>query len=621
MITVGDLLAILRLRDEMSPALTIAQQNLKQTRASLNDFATAANQLGGRLTAAVTVPIVGIAAASTSLSGQFETITTRMSSLAGVADVDLERVRQRILELAPATGIGPVALADAMMKIASTTTDTKVGLEILEMAAKGAAAGMGDAKAVAGALTAIINSYGSANITAARAADILTQTVKDGGAEAAELAPVLANVVPIAAQLGVSFEEVGANIATLTKLGVPAAEAVTQLASVFTATLKETKQGSEALAEIGMSYDSLRKSIRENGLMETLIQLSETFKGNEEKLTDVFGRIEALRNVMSTAGQQTETYRQVLDNVKNSVGELDKAFEAMNGTQEHTWAQLTAQVQAIAIALGNELAPTLHNLLIAAKPVLEWLVEAVKWFGNLDQSTQTWIIAIVAAVAALGPMLMILGQMATGASALLGVFGAIGGTGLIAAIGTGLVGALNAAGGALGSLVVAFPAATAVVVALTAAVAVGTQAWNLYKESKQRASDAKLQAPIQDRAREIAAQMPGYDPSMSIDQVNGMIAQANMARQAQGRRSGGPVSQGKPYMVGEEGPELFMPGQSGTIVPNGSLGGSRTVVVQSGAVTIQYPIVNDARGLDQLANLLSGKIMKELEYAGARAGG
>jgi phage-related minor tail protein len=31
---------------------------------------------------------------------------------------------------------------------------------------------------------------------------------------------------------------------------------------------------------------------------------------------------------------------------------------------------------------------------------------------------------------------------------------------------------------------------------------------------------------------------------------------------------GGPVSAGTPYIVGEKGPELFMPSSAGTIIPN-----------------------------------------------------
>lgn len=52
-----------------------------------------------------------------------------------------------------------------------------------------------------------------------------------------------------------------------------------------------------------------------------------------------------------------------------------------------------------------------------------------------------------------------------------------------------------------------------------------------------------------------------------------------------GRASGGPVSSGMPYMVGENGPELFVPGAAGTIVPSAS-----------GAGVIMNMVVNvDAR--------------------------
>jgi len=47
------------------------------------------------------------------------------------------------------------------------------------------------------------------------------------------------------------------------------------------------------------------------------------------------------------------------------------------------------------------------------------------------------------------------------------------------------------------------------------------------------------------------------------------------------KANGGPVAGGNPYVVGEKGPELFVPKASGTIVPNNQLGGggSTSVVV------------------------------------------
>ena len=47
------------------------------------------------------------------------------------------------------------------------------------------------------------------------------------------------------------------------------------------------------------------------------------------------------------------------------------------------------------------------------------------------------------------------------------------------------------------------------------------------------------------------------------------------------RASGGPVSMNQPYVVGENGPEVIVPSQSGTVIPNSALGGSNTNFNQS----------------------------------------
>jgi len=51
------------------------------------------------------------------------------------------------------------------------------------------------------------------------------------------------------------------------------------------------------------------------------------------------------------------------------------------------------------------------------------------------------------------------------------------------------------------------------------------------------------------------------------------------------RANGGPVAAGRPYIVGERGPELFVPGASGSIIPNGRTGTVVNVVVNAGVGT------------------------------------
>jgi phage-related minor tail protein len=53
------------------------------------------------------------------------------------------------------------------------------------------------------------------------------------------------------------------------------------------------------------------------------------------------------------------------------------------------------------------------------------------------------------------------------------------------------------------------------------------------------------------------------------------------------RAEGGPVSAGSSYVVGEKGPELFVPHSSGSIVPNGAMGSSGA---GAGGVTVNYNI-------------------------------
>ena len=86
---------------------------------------------------------------------------------------------------------------------------------------------------------------------------------------------------------------------------------------------------------------------------------------------------------------------------------------------------------------------------------------------------------------------------------------------------------------------------------------------------------------------------------------------ANVARiksqSYQAREFGGPVSKGRSFLVGERGPELFTPNQSGNITANNQLGGP---------VNINFNIqANDAQGFDQLLHARRGMIVSMINRA------
>jgi len=83
-----------------------------------------------------------------------------------------------------------------------------------------------------------------------------------------------------------------------------------------------------------------------------------------------------------------------------------------------------------------------------------------------------------------------------------------------------------------------------------------------------------------------------------------------------GLAEGGPVTPGHPYVVGEEGPELFVPSVGGQIIPNGGGGGGMGGGTQS--VTITVPVILDGREVGRGA--ISGTL-DALQTAGVIEGG
>lgn len=75
-----------------------------------------------------------------------------------------------------------------------------------------------------------------------------------------------------------------------------------------------------------------------------------------------------------------------------------------------------------------------------------------------------------------------------------------------------------------------------------------------------------------------------------------------------GRATGGPVSAGRSYMVGERGPEMFVPSSGGRIEQIGG-GGSRNVRV---AIAIQSPSPSDPQVLRQSSRQVARAIRSAL---------
>jgi hypothetical protein len=78
------------------------------------------------------------------------------------------------------------------------------------------------------------------------------------------------------------------------------------------------------------------------------------------------------------------------------------------------------------------------------------------------------------------------------------------------------------------------------------------------------------------------------------------------------RAKGGPVTGGSPYIVGERGPELFVPGAGGTIVPNDKLGGGGDVNIVVNVDASGSSVEGNEQEGQQLGRVIAAAMQAEL---------
>jgi len=89
------------------------------------------------------------------------------------------------------------------------------------------------------------------------------------------------------------------------------------------------------------------------------------------------------------------------------------------------------------------------------------------------------------------------------------------------------------------------------------------------------------------------------------------------------KAAGGPIKGGRPYIVGERGPELIIPNQNGTVIPNNKLGGGAVVVNQTINVTtgIQQTVRAEVLGLlPQIQEASKAAVLDAKRRGGSFAG-
>jgi len=261
-------------------------------------------------------------------------------------------------ELSVQFGEATSTLSKGLYDILSASIPPAEALDVLEVAARAAAAGITDTGVAADAITTILNSYGMSADKAEEVSDKLFATVLRGKTTFAELAPSIGKSASLASIAGLSFDDLGASISTMTRAGIRVDEAMTSINGILNAFIKPAEESVAVAKQFNLTLDTnTLKTIGLTGVMEKLTDAT------AEQLAAIFPNIRGLKGIaaaMGDAAGYAEDYALIL----NSVGLTQDAFEKQSATLSFKINQLKMSFSVIATTIGDALIPVVELMVV-----------------------------------------------------------------------------------------------------------------------------------------------------------------------------------------------------------------------------------------------------------------
>ena len=337
--------------------------------------------------------ILGIGKLTKSVAG-FETAMAEVSTLVDTSVTDMGKLNDAVLDLTTKVPQNAVEISKGLYQtISAGITDVNDALFVLESASRAATAGLTDTLTAVDVGTTIINAYGKSVKDINEINDILFNTVKEGKTRFDLLASSIGRAAPIAAQAGISFEELTAATATLTKGGISTEEAMTAIRATLVQVLKPSGDAVQIAKELGLEFNST--ALKAKGLSGFLEDVIDKTDGNIESITGLFGNVRALVGVLSLAGEQSEEFARILETNKNAAGAADEAFEKMNVTAENQWKLFKNQLNKQVLEFGEKVLPLATEQLIklneAARDNREFIDKLEDQVNDIERPFVKWL--------------------------------------------------------------------------------------------------------------------------------------------------------------------------------------------------------------------------------------
>lgn len=417
--------------------LTSVQRNLQKTEsagaamaAGMQRSGKKVSAVGKTMTKSITLPILALGAASADFSLKFNRDMALVQDQAGASAKETAYFKRELLGLAGATKFGPDEAAAALFRVRSAGFKGAEGMAVLRQGMNLATVGNSNLEYTTKALTGAAKSLDIHGSKAFRhLAAEMNAAVGTGDMRMEELQDALSTgVLPAFVQAGMGFRDYAAALTVMTDRNVPAQVASTRLRTAITMLIPHSKKAEEALEGVGIKSEDLATIMRSKGLPAAIKFLADHLdKLSPNKANRVM--IEAFGGAKSSATIEmlVQNYEELFEKEK-LVGEGVKKYHHQVQNMEHNpLVQLQmawSAIQGDLIKIGDVLVPIIVPAFIH---VADAISKAVDGFGHLSPETQKLVVYVLMVLAAVGPLLKIVGFFITAGGKLVGVVVAIAG--------------------------------------------------------------------------------------------------------------------------------------------------------------------------------------------------
>ena len=263
----------------------------------------------------------------------FETSMSKLSSLTGKTGKDLETLKEYAIELGSTTTLTASQVADAFRLIGSQQPQLLESSEALKEVTKQAitlseAAGI-DLATASQTLSTSINQMGGDSKNAARFVNVLAAASQKGAGDIAWLGEAITKSGTAAKAVGVSYEELVANLEQLAKAGFDASTAGTALRSIIMNLEKQANsQFKPSIVGLTQAFENLGKA--NLSIVEYQKLTGKMFATQAMALADAATEAKKMQEAITGTNIAEEQAATNTDNLSGSLKSLASAWEGLN---------------------------------------------------------------------------------------------------------------------------------------------------------------------------------------------------------------------------------------------------------------------------------------------------